>query len=226
MSHPGRRRERNEDCFLVGSFVENSKPLELSFYTDSLQATEFGVLTAVADGMGGHAAGYAASRTALQALSRLYYGSTRREVSPTDIGGEIEGFIEQTHQLILNLADEDRELHGMGTTLTGIAINGDVCTTFNVGDSRIYRHRRGMLDRLTRDDSLAETLRSASSNPKSHMQWMSVNPSALTKVLGGGREGSAEPEIRIDVPIAPGDQLMLCSDGLHTVVTDATINEF
>jgi protein phosphatase len=219
LSHPGRRRESNEDCFAIGPFIENRRPIAVTFHTDGLQAVEYGMFVAVADGMGGHAAGFAASRSALQAMVRMYYGELRRDADPEELAEGLGLMVERTHRLLVGLGAEDPGLRGMGTTLCGFVVWGEHCSTFNVGDSRLYRFRHGHLDRLTRDDAVVVREEERLGARRSR-GGPSVSRHALTKVLGGQRSGPVHPEVRANVPLARGDLLLLCTDGLHGSVSE------
>jgi protein phosphatase len=173
-------------------------------------ALESLTLFAVADGMGGHAGGEVAARTAIDALRAEF----ARKPS-------IDGLIDAVHEA--NRAVWDRghaepELRGMGTTLTAAALvateEGDRLVLANVGDSRAYRFHDTGLDQLTTDHSVAEELvargelseAEAAVHPHRHI---------LTRALGVG------PDIDVDVwKVVPeeGDRYLLCSDGLTNEV--------
>jgi serine/threonine protein phosphatase PrpC len=163
-------------------------------------------LYAVADGMGGHNAGEIASATALEAL--------RAAVAS---GKALDAAIVLANSAIFDKAATDRELTGMGTTLTAVAILGE--STFligHVGDSRAYRIRDGGLEQLTEDHSLVEELvREGRLSPAE----AEVHPrrSVITRALG------IDPNVEVDLytlDARTGDRLIVCSDGLTTMVRD------
>lgn len=172
-------------------------------------------LFAVADGMGGHAAGEVASLTAIEALMVAFDGNPSSE-------GLIDA-VRDANRAVWEQGRERSELRGMGTTMTAVALieegGEEVLAIANVGDSRAYLLRDGMLDQLTHDHSVPEELRragqlsqeEAEADPRRHV---------LTRVLG------VEPEVEVDsfhlVPYK-GDRLLLASDGLFTEITDAEI---
>ncbi|MDA8282360.1 MAG: Stp1/IreP family PP2C-type Ser/Thr phosphatase, partial [Actinomycetota bacterium] len=177
-------------------------------------------LFAVADGMGGHAAGEVASETALEALRRAIaaeLGDGR--LTASGMADAVHG----ANRAVWDEAQADPHLHGMGTTLTAVAVVEDEgrerLAVANVGDSRTYRLREGRLEQLTVDHSLVAELVAegqirpdeAESHPQRHV---------LTRALG------VYPDVEVDVLTAelqPADRLLLCSDGLSRELTDEQI---
>ncbi len=172
-------------------------------------------LFAVADGMGGHAAGEVASLTAIEALLVAFDGNRSAD-------GLLDA-VRDANRAVWEQARERPELRGMGTTMTALALvekdGDDVLVVVNVGDSRAYLLRDGELDQLTEDHSVPEELRragrlsaqEAASDPRRHV---------LTRVLG------VDPEVEVDsfelIPYR-GDRLLLASDGLFGDVADDRI---
>lgn len=163
-------------------------------------------LYAVADGMGGHNAGEVASATALEAL--------RAAVAS---GKALDAAIVIANSAVFEKAATDRDLDGMGTTLTAVAILGESTLLIgHVGDSRAYRIRDGALEQLTEDHSLVEELvREGRLSPEE----AEVHPrrSVITRALG------IDPNVEVDlytIDARTGDRLLLCSDGLTTMVRD------
>lgn len=175
-----------------------------------------GQLFAVADGMGGHAGGATAAQVAVETLRTTF------EASPS--AGGLHDAIRAANAAILERAAEDRSLHGMGTTLTALALvdNGDgseLLHLANVGDSRAYLLRGGDLFQLTEDHSMVEEMvragelsaDEAASHPARHV---------LTRVLG------VDPDVTPDaweIELRDGDRILLCSDGLVNEVDDDSI---
>ena len=161
-------------------------------------------LVAVADGMGGHQAGEVASATALEALrAAVASGEPLREA------------IEGANEAVLEKSESDHELHGMGTTLTAGMLGTDGSLTIgHVGDSRAYLMRGGELGQVTDDHSLVEELvRGGELTP----EQAEVHPqrSIITRALG------IDPRVDVDVypiELQAGDRILLCSDGLTTMV--------
>ena len=185
------------------------------------KANEDGVLAApgvfaVADGMGGHAAGEVASAVALQTIEARLDPKVATMASVTDV---VRAANEAVHRRSL----EDPATRGMGTTLTLIAPatggDGDRLVLANVGDSRAYLLADGELRQLTRDHSYVEemlaagqiTAEEARKHPHRHV---------VTRVLG------VEPSVAVDTWLLTperGDRYLLCSDGLINEVADEEI---
>ena len=167
------------------------------------QADRLG-LVAVADGMGGHRAGEVASATALEAL--------RAAVAN---GRSLRDAIEGANDAVLQKSESHRELHGMGTTLTAGMLGSDgQLVVGHVGDSRAYLVRDGELTQITNDHSLVEEMvRGGELTP----EQAEVHPrrSIITRALG------IDPQVEVDeypIDLRPGDRILLCSDGLTTMV--------
>ncbi len=170
-------------------------------------------LFAVADGVGGAQAGEVASRMAAAALSD--------DARPDDGDGRarVDALIQEANRRVYERQSQDAAVSGMGTTIT-VALVADGCVWIgHVGDSRAYLIRDGALEQLTEDHSLvAELVRSGKLSPEeaeTHPQR-----SVVTRALG------SDPNVDVDtfpVEARPGDLFLLCSDGLTTMVDDATI---
>ncbi|TSA20050.1 MAG: serine/threonine-protein phosphatase [Actinomycetales bacterium] len=165
-------------------------------------------LIAVADGMGGHAGGEIASTIAITALVDARGGE--------DFLLSITKNIDAT---ILAKSTEQPDLIGMGTTLTALHIAGKTVELLHVGDSRCYAFSGGKLTQLSHDHTVIQELvdqgRVSPEEAINHPQR-----SLLTQALTGGSE--IEPVLQI-YPIKLGDQFLLCSDGLTTVLSDFEI---
>jgi protein phosphatase len=166
-------------------------------------------LYAVADGMGGHRAGEVASATALEALRAAV-------ASGTGIGDAITSANAAVH----GKATGDDELRGMGTTLTAVVPDGNGVLVGHVGDSRAYLLRDGELRQLTTDHSLVEEL---VREGRLTEEQAAVHPqrSVITRALG------VEDNVEVDVypvPLLPGDRLLICSDGLTTMLRPDAIS--
>ncbi|MGH1491239.1 MAG: PP2C family protein-serine/threonine phosphatase [Acidimicrobiales bacterium] len=176
---------------------------------DHLLAT--GDLFVVADGMGGQGRGEAASRLATETLQVGF------ESDPT--GDGLLAAVGRANSAVINRADTDPELQGMGTTIAAVAAvveqGQQKLAVVNVGDSRVYLLRAGSLERLSSDHSVvADLVRAgeiseaeAFSHPERHR---------LTQALGV--EPVVEPFVAYSIPVA-GDRLLLCSDGLFNELT-------
>jgi protein phosphatase len=170
-------------------------------------------LAAIADGVGGHAAGEVASRTVVGALASLEKAWVDGPLDAALAGAVVEG-----NERIAFLVECRPETAGMGTTLTAVALHGDYVVA-NIGDSRTYLLREGELRRLTRDDSYLQDLLDAGLvSPEAARAHPRRN--VVTAALDGA-PGRA-PAIT-HVPAQAGDRLLLCSDGLSDAVDEPRI---
>lgn len=168
-------------------------------------------LFAVADGMGGHAAGEVASEIAVNVLA---------EQAPAHPDAEALGrAIEEANRAIIDAACEGRGREGMGTTCTAAMLEGERLIIAQVGDSRAYLLHQGKLQQLTRDHSLmADLIEAGQITPEQARTH--PNRSVITRALG------SDPHTRPDlyeINVETGDRLLLCSDGLSGMVRDEDI---
>ena len=172
-------------------------------------------LLALADGMGGHAAGEVASKVVIAALAPL-----DDEDPGGDLLNDLGEAIEQGNAAISELVGGDPDLDGMGTTLTAVLFAGSKLGLAHVGDSRAYLLRGNAFTQITHDDTFVQSLldegRITAEEAASHPQR-----SLLLKALTG-RE--IEPSLAVREARA-GDRYLLCSDGLSGVVSDETLAE-
>jgi protein phosphatase len=170
-------------------------------------------LFAVADGMGGHAGGEVAARVAIESLQTAF------DRQPSTEG--LEQAVIAANEAVFEQGQAERDLHGMGTTLTAAALvagsdGRDLVALANVGDSRAYLFSDGRLSQITQDHSLAEervrrgllSEEEAAIDPRRHI---------LTRALG------VSPEVDVDLwelHLRTGDRVLLCSDGLCNEVED------
>ena len=172
-------------------------------------------LLALADGMGGHAAGEVASQLVIAALAHL-----DDDEPGGDLLSKLEIAVNEGNSAIAEHVDLDPELDGMGTTLTAILFAGDRLGLVHIGDSRGYLLRDGELTQITKDDTFVQTLvdegRITAEEAHSHPQ-RSLIMRALT-----GHE--VEPTL-IMREAREGDRYLLCSDGLSDPVSQETILE-
>jgi protein phosphatase len=162
-------------------------------------------LFAVADGMGGHVAGDVASQTAIAALAAAFAETH-----------SLMAAVQSANRAVIERARSEAERAGMGTTLTAVHIVGATALIAHVGDSRLYLLRAGELAQLTRDHTVAETMIERGQLTRLAAMQHPAN-SMLTRSIGS-RADLAVDEGRGD--LASGDVLLLCSDGLTSMVTD------
>ena len=227
LSHPGRVRPNNEDHYLVlrsGRYLRTCMTnLPEGRVPHEFEETVY--VMAVADGMGGHAAGEVASQLALT-LFVDHVLETPDWIFPHDDLRMVEVLkravqrFRSVNAALLEQARRNPRLAGMGTTLTVAMSFGLVLKVAHVGDSRVYLLRRGVLHRLTWDHTLAQELADLGNIPA---EDVATHP--LRKILThaiGLSEGGGEPDVR-RLRLADGDRLLLCTDGLTEMVDDATI---
>ncbi len=168
----------------------------------------------VADGMGGHKAGDFASRQATQTIVECLQNSTQENTVAA-----IRSAIEQANETVIAKAAESESFEGMGTTVVLATIFDNTMYVANVGDSRLYLER-DELKQITKDHSLVEEMvrmggidqEAARYHPKKNV---------ITRAVGGS------DEIQIDffeIQLAPGDVILMCSDGLTNMVEDSEIS--
>ncbi len=172
-------------------------------------------LLIVADGMGGHRGGATASRTTVAAIAEIF--DAEASARPSDMLGRA---IEAANARVFEMAQQDPELEGMGTTVVAFHLDArGRGTVAHVGDSRAYRYRNGRLEPLTTDHSVVAEMQ--------RRGLLSANEAAVhprrNEIL---RSVGVLPDVEVevaDVDVHPGDRFVLCSDGLSGVVTDDQI---
>ena len=187
----GRQRPANEDSFVARS-----------------------PLFAVADGMGGAQAGEVASGMAVEVL----HGGLGDHSEGTVAERLRDRVVEANHR-IHDRAQSDSRNAGMGTTLTAAYVDERRLVVVHVGDSRLYRLRSGVLERLTRDHSLVEELvRQGRLTPEEAAEH--PQRSIITRALGPESEVAVDSEV---LRVQDGDVFMVCSDGLTAMLSDDRI---
>lgn len=203
----GRKREANEDNFLVDK--------KLSLFV-------------VADGMGGHACGEVASdiavhefRNAVDANRELIERFAKGDpaVRPQDVLTILEQAVQAAGHAIYIKGQAEPDKRGMGTTTSALLIAGDRGFIAHVGDSRIYLVRRGQVVQLTEDHSLINELIRRGKITKDGIENSPYKAykNAVTRAVGVYENVQGDT---IDFEILPGDQFLLCSDGLHAYLDD------
>jgi protein phosphatase len=227
LTHPGKVRPVNEDHFLLGSLHKR-----LDIRATSLPADEqlracnerLGFLAMVADGVGGHLAGEEASRMVLEDVTQYvthstatYYQADAQAETFTEL---LQDAAMRSHERLLERADADAELRGMATTLTLFIGVWPWVYLLQVGDSRYYHYRNGVLMQVTRDQTVAQELvdQGIMSAPVAFAsRWAHV----LSSAIGGRQTVPVVKRIRNDW----GTRHLLCSDGLTKHVSDERISE-
>lgn len=193
-------REHNEDSFILnteigGVGIEDSMAV--------FESEKLPLFFAVADGMGGNAAGDIASQFVVSKMKDIIEskGTINEEL--------LKSILVEIHNALVEKGEAENTKN-MGSTFVGLNIIEGNSGFFNVGDSRIYRFRSGFIQQLSHDDSLSEILSDAPKN-------------IVTNAMGAGLL-QIEVETRFSASLAvPGDIFLICSDGVHGYVSD---NEF
>lgn len=201
LSHVGRVRSANEDSV---AFVVPS------------DAGQFGMML-VADGMGGHAAGGVASRLAAEVIRRCLF-----EV-PSAVPQILSTAFLVANKAIFDYAAANPECAGMGTTCTALVLSADKVFLGHVGDSRAYILRGGTLKQVSEDQTLvAKMVRDGVMTAEEART--SEHNNIILQALGTMPE--IAPDVWSDgVALQAGDKLLVCSDGLHGLVSDEVIAE-
>lgn len=168
-------------------------------------------LFCVCDGMGGHAAGEVASSIAVETIAKM----APHEADPTRLAASVEA----ANAAIIEAAANGLGKAGMGCTATAAYVEGNTIAIAHVGDSRAYLLHEGTLIRVTRDHSYVEELVDAGEITADEAR-VHPNRSVITRALG------SDPAMYADhfaVAIEEGDRLILCSDGLSSMIPDSDI---
>ena len=201
----GLKRDGNEDFFSVDEKLD---------------------LYIVADGMGGHLAGEVASRTAVELINKSFRQWKERDIPVEEIfgfpdtslsktGNYILGSIRLANKVIHEMASQDNQYHGMGTTIAVLAIEPGLIISANAGDSPIYLIRNGQIEKISRDHNfVAEQVEMGAMTPeeaeKSPMRHV------LTRNLGSSE--NVDPDI-FEIEPAKNDHFVMCTDGLTDLVS-------
>lgn len=199
----GMRRESNQDYYAVWENPDGA------------------VFAVVCDGMGGHAGGNVASRMAAERILGELKKNYRENMSSSSVKNMIESAIVLANLDIVDEAEINNELEGMGTTVVVAVITGDVCVIANVGDSRCYLVHADGIEQITKDHSLVQemvdagliTSEDASRHPRKNI---------ITRALGISDDVEVD---FFDADLGSDGRLLLCTDGLSNHITDDDIIE-
>lgn len=216
-SDRGRVRADNDDHYVVGPFVEQGTLLALACDSESRAFRRYGLLVAVADGMGGYAGGGEASRLALETLTAQFHGDSREGCTPAELADALARYLAETQRALAGWLARHPHYAEAGTTLAGVALMPpDALVVFHIGDSRVLRAAAGFVRPLTVDHTpvgadLATgrlTAEQAAALPAAHQ---------LTRSLGA--YGDAHVEVSAEHTWAPGTHIIIGTDGWHGVGT-------
>jgi len=206
---------------MSANFFETSARSAIGLVRQGNEDSAFvsGQVIAVADGMGGHAAGEVASRIAVKTLQSLVPALTAQEIDQDSVEDLLMHSLHSIDEEIAFVADEEIEKRGMGTTLTALLLRDTTIALLHVGDSRCYRLRAGTLEQLSNDHTVIQELLDqgaiSQAEAAEHPQR-----SMLTQALRG--DGDVIPVLQM-YDVKKGDRYLLCSDGLSGVLTDKEI---
>jgi len=208
-SDVGRKRTNNEDAFAL-------RP-ELDLFL-------------VADGMGGHSSGEVAAQLAVNQIVSFFKNQSLNEDSTWPYayddslsfpGNKLRTAIALANDQIQNYSTEHPESRGMGTTVVAALIDSERIVVSHVGDSRAYLFSSGEMKLLTLDHSwVSEQVRLGflTESEAAHHPFRNV----ITKALGTRDQAQADV---IEIELAVGDRLLLCTDGLNSMAPDSEISE-
>ncbi|MCR4644996.1 MAG: protein phosphatase 2C domain-containing protein, partial [Oscillospiraceae bacterium] len=200
-------RPHNEDAMLIHKTV----------LTDGVTEAQLGApfLIGVADGVSGERSGEMASQLCMEMLSTVQFNSR------TDLDSKLM----EIHQTLCERGTADDELRNMQTTLCAVGIDeNELIHTINVGDSRLYRYRSGILEQLSRDQSLVQMLYEEGSITRAEREHHK-RKNIIFPVLGNLKSLPIFDIQELEQSMEYGDVLLLCSDGLSDYVSSAEIEE-
>ena len=182
---------------------------------DAWFASPEGRIFLIADGLGGHQAGEVAAKESIEWFLSAFLEAFPEEAgrSNEEICQKLRTCFEKTNERLFQLAGQHELLRGMGTTFCSLSIHDNRAVIGHVGDSRVYRHRNGVLEQLTKDHCWSQALFVV---PEFEGQTKGM----LTKALG--TMPATDPTIQV-LPIESHDLFLLCTDGLSDMLTHSEI---
>lgn len=205
ISHRGRLRRTNEDSVSIDTEI-----MRTNQYDPIVRNLSAGLhVLMIADGIGGQRDGALASLIALQSIIAIKADDL---LDPS----QCERAIRTANDQIYDRATSDAQCLAMGTTLVGCAINADQLLVFNVGNRRCYLHTTGQLLQVSLDDV----------PPSSITGSRARQSNAITQSLGGTvARNNIRPHVSSLPPLAAGETVLLCSDGLTDMINETNIEE-
>ena len=201
----GRVRDHNEDMILILGGEKSPPGVD--------------ALLVVADGMGGHAAGEVASNLAVAHIEQRFAMGAFASIASDEFEETLRSLLQDVNRVV-HTAGQDTDKRGMGTTCTLVAIKDNCLYYAHVGDSRAYLLRGGELDQVTDDHSWVEEMVRAGSLSKEEARTH-PNRNVITRALG------LDAGVVVDTGVLAareGDLVMLCSDGLNSMISDEEIH--
>lgn len=191
-THVGMLRMSNQDSYAVGELADGV------------------VFAVVCDGMGGHAGGNIASDTAVKRITAEIKKNYRENMSRASVKNMIEAAVVLANLDILDEAEKNTSLEGMGTTAVAAVISDELCVIANIGDSRCYHITGDGITQVSKDHSLVQEMvdaglisqEDAANHPRKNI---------ITRALGIGEDVNVD---FFDLTLMQGDKILLCTDGL------------
>lgn len=211
LTHSGSRKPRNDDSLIA--FASGPDGPQILAPSGSHTLASHDLVFAVSDGMGGGNAGDIASSTILQQMTEIIPETFKAAAAGffPDSLSHLGNAIRSVHERINAAAHGCHDRSGMAATLALAWFTPENLYLANVGDSRIYRSRAGVLEQLTRDHTLAWGQWKRGEIPETEYR-SHPRRAALYEVVGGGHE-RVNPHFAA-VSYEPGDRFLICSDGL------------
>mgnify|MGYP002174374068 CR=1 FL=1 len=203
----GRVRDHNEDDYVAPGGKESPPGVDS--------------LLVVADGMGGHAAGEVASKRTVEGIvpSLHEQGQESSKLEGNALGAFLGKVLEEVNHEVWQAAQED-DKRGLGTTCTLAAIRGDQMFLAHIGDSRAYLLRDGELHQVSKDHSWVEDAVEQGIITREETRTH-PNRNVITRAIGLDQQPQIDTYV---MPLADGDLLVLCSDGLNSMIPDEDIH--
>jgi len=217
LSHPGEKREINEDSFGVSSYIQESDNTPI-------------VLAIVADGIGGHQAGEVASQLTVDTIMNKL---TKEQVEQPI--HQLRSAVLTAGRIVSETSLRSQEYYGMGSTVAIAWVIDSKLYTAHVGDSRIYLLRKGSLKQITNDHTWVQealkheiiTPEEAKNHPRSHVLQLAIGsqepPEPDFRLRLSNQETDLESENNQGLALIREDKILLCSDGLTDLVEDHEI---
>ena len=191
----GYRRPENQDRYIAGALANG---------------VCFGF---VADGMGGANGGSVASGTLCRIMEECLF--QQNDNMAMDVEKTVLDAIDNSCSEIYYMSRRRENLAGMGTTISGVTVQGNTCTVYNIGDSRVYVLRGGVLNLVTEDHSVVQQLYSQGAITE---EEMATHPQKNLITRAVGVRNDVETDVS-EITLLPGDRILCASDGLTNFVT-------
>ena len=202
-THIGLVREDNQDNFATGSFEDGT------------------IWSVVCDGMGGAVGGGTASKIAVELISKRIEGCYNRKMKPSSVGNLLESAINLANIEIFDIAKENAELFGMGTTVVAAIITDDTVYVSHAGDSRAYISSPDELRQITVDHSVVQEMVDRGEITQEEAENHPIR-NYITRALG------VENSITVDFSyhdFKQDEKLLICTDGFSGFVSHGKIHE-